>query len=230
MKSGGTLFFRALKELGKTIVFLALGEAEIAALAVLTGGLLVLPFLLRMLGATGFATVLPLALLMGALATPTDPSATLAVMHQYRARGMVSFSIMGAAAFDDALAIINFSVASVVAILLATRSATSFFSFFQPFIVILSSLALGVGIGFIYHGIGKLLGRAEDGIQIALIVVVLLLGFGLGTTLKLDALLVTMTSGMTVVNVRRMRPRIFQILERSVEPLVFLLFFTLSGL
>ncbi|MGB9757801.1 MAG: cation:proton antiporter [Candidatus Bipolaricaulaceae bacterium] len=227
---GGTLSFRALKELGKAMVFLALGEAEIAALAVLTGGLLVLPFLLRVPGANSFAAALPLALLMGALATPTDPSATLAVMHQYRARGMVSFSIMGAAAFDDALAIINFSVATAVAIILATRSATSLFAFFQPFIGILSSLALGVGIGLIYQGVAKLLGRSEDGIQIALIVAVLLLGFGLGTLLKLDALLVTMTSGMTLVNARRLRPRIFQLLERSVEPLVFLLFFTLSGL
>jgi len=44
---------------------------------------------------------LAIALIMGALAAPTDPSATLAVMKQYKAHGEVSSMIMMVAAFGD---------------------------------------------------------------------------------------------------------------------------------
>ena len=227
---GGTLAIGPLRELGRGIVFLALGEAELAALAILAGATLVLPFLVHFPAGTGFAAAIPLALLLGALGSPTDPSATLAVIHQYRAKGMVSFSIMGAAAFDDALGIINFSVATALAGILVAHSGASAFAFLEPFLVILGSLALGVALGFLYHWVVRLLGGSEDGILIALAVTILLLGYGLASALRFDQLLVTMAVGITVVNLRRTRPRIFQLLERHVEPLVFLLFFTLSGM
>lgn len=227
---GGTLAIGPLRELGKGIVSLALGEAELAALAILAGSVLFLPFLVDLPAGTGFAAAVPLALLLGALGSPTDPSATLAVIHQYRAKGMVSFSVMGAAAFDDALGIINFSVASALAGVLLAHSQATAFSFLEPFLVILGSIALGVALGLGYHWLVRLLGGSEDGVLIALAATLLFLGYGLASALGFDQLLVTMAAGVTVVNLRRTRPRIFQLLERHVEPLVFLLFFTLSGM
>ncbi|HEC62934.1 MAG TPA: sodium:proton exchanger [Candidatus Acetothermia bacterium] len=227
---GGTLAFGPLKELGRSIVLLALGEAELAALAIFAGGFLVLPFLVHLPLGGGFLAAIPLALLLGALGSPTDPSATLAVIHQYRAKGMVSFSIMGAAAFDDALGIINFSLATAITGAMLAHREASVFSVAEPFLIILGSAALGVGLGFLYHWAVRGLRRTQDGILIALAVTLLLLGYGLGSLLSFDQLLVTMGMGITVVNLRRRRPRIFQLLERHVEPLVFLLFFTLSGM
>jgi len=111
---GGTLAIAPLKELGKGIILIALGEAELAALFVVLGLMVVLPFFLN--EGAGFVTmVVPLALLLGTLASPTDPSATLAVLHQYKAKGQVSFTIMATAALDDAIGIINFSVGVVIA-------------------------------------------------------------------------------------------------------------------
>jgi len=37
----------------------------------------------------------------GSPAAPADPTATLAITHQYHARGKVMSTIMGVAAFDD---------------------------------------------------------------------------------------------------------------------------------
>jgi Kef-type K+ transport system membrane component KefB len=50
--------------------------------------------------------------------------------------------------------------------------------------------------------------------------------------LGLDQLLATMAMGMTVVNTsgRRERDRVFILLEQSVEPVVFIVFFTVSGM
>jgi len=137
---------------------------------------------------------------------------------------------MGAAAFDDALGIINFSLATAITGAMLAHREASVFSVAEPFLIILGSAALGVGLGFLYHWAVRGLRRTQDGILIALAVTLLLLGYGLGSLLSFDQLLVTMGMGITVVNLRRRRPRIFQLLERHVEPLVFLLFFTLSGM
>ncbi len=227
---GGTLSIGPLKELGKGIVFLALGEAELTALVIAVSATLALPFLVELPWGVGFAAAVPLALLLGALGSPTDPTATLAVIHQYKSKGVVSFSIMGAAAFDDALAIINFSVAVAMAGLLVAHSHTSVMSFLEPFLVIFGSVGLGAAMGFLYHWSVRLLGGRDDGILVALAATILLAAYGIASALKFDQLLVTMTVGITVVNLRRTRPRIFQLLERYVEPLVFLLFFTISGM
>jgi hypothetical protein len=42
----------------------------------------------------------PFSLLIGALAAPADSTATLAVAHEYKAKGEVISTIMGVAAFD----------------------------------------------------------------------------------------------------------------------------------
>ena len=56
---GGTLAFASLKDLGKKIIFIALGEAQLSALLVTAGCLATLPFLLPEIG--GFwTTIAPL--------------------------------------------------------------------------------------------------------------------------------------------------------------------------
>jgi len=111
---GGTLAFGPLRELGKKVLFIAVSEAQLSALLVTAGCMATLPFILP--ESNGFsATIAPLAVLLGSLASPTDPSATLAVVRQYRAKGMVTFSIMASSAIDDALGILNYSLGIVVA-------------------------------------------------------------------------------------------------------------------
>jgi Kef-type K+ transport system membrane component KefB len=63
-----------------------------------------------------------------------------------------------------------------------------------------------------------------------MIIAVLSLCYGISTLLDLDQLLATMTVGITVVNFGRQRDRIFRLIEDYAEPLVFVLFFTISGM
>ncbi|MBN1858375.1 cation:proton antiporter [Candidatus Bipolaricaulota bacterium] len=226
---GGTLAFASLKELGKGILFLALGESELSALLV-TGGLMVtLPFFVHIEG-TYLTTILPLALLLGALASPTDPSATLAVIHQYKAKGIVSFSIMASAAVDDALGILNFSFATMIATILVAHTAGGFETLIEPFIAIFGAIGLGVACGLLFHFIPRLLHAEADGLLLVLLIGLLALAYGLSTTFKLDELLSTMAMGVMVVNFGNRRDRVFHLLEEYVEPIVFVLFFTISGM
>lgn len=227
---GGTLAWAPLRELGKGIAFIALGEAELAALIVTFGTLAFLPFLIHLNGAGFLVTYLPFALLLGALASPTDPSATLAVIHQYRAKGPVAFSIMGVAALDDALGIINFSVCVVLATILLNHATLQVFSLVKPFLVIAGSIALGVVAGFAFHVISRVSRAESEGLSLVVILAVLTLCYGAATILGFDQLLATMSTGVTVVNFGHERARIFQLIENYIEPLVFVFFFSVSGM
>lgn len=228
---GGTLAIASLRDLGKKILFIALGEAQLSALLVTVGCLATLPFLLPNAG--GFmTTIAPLAILLGALASPTDPSATLAVVRQYKAKGMVTFSIMASAALDDALGIVNYSLAVVVATVLVTHHLEGIGTILEPLISIGGAVGLGAAAGLAFRFAPKWLRGDNDGLQIALLLGLLGLCYGVSSLLDLDQLLATMIMGMTIVNTSRQNERhhIFHLLEESIEPIVFIVFFTISGM
>lgn len=228
---GGTLAFGPLRELGKKILFIALCEAQLSALLVMVGCLVTLPFLLPDRG--GFlATVAPLAVLFGALASPTDPSATLAVVRQYKAKGMVTFSIMASAALDDALGILNYSFGIVIAVVLVTHHVEGIGTILEPLAAIGGALAVGVLSGLAFRFAPRWLRGESDGLEIALLLGTLGVCYGVSAILGLDKLLATMAMGMTVVNATRKHERhhVFHVLEESVEPIVFIVFFTVSGM
>lgn len=228
---GGTLAFGPVKELGKKILFIALGEAQLSAFLVAVGCMAILPFLLHDSG--GFlTTIAPLSLLLGALASPTDPSATLAVVRQYKAKGMVTFSIMAAAALDDALGILNYSLAVVIAIVLTTHHIEGVSVILEPLLSIGGALALGALAGFAFRHQPTWLQGESNGLQIALLLGTLGICYGVAAALGLDQLLATMAMGITVVNTgpERDRHQVFVLLEESVEPIIFIVFFTVSGM
>ena len=228
---GGTLALGPLRELGKKILFIAVGEAQLSALLVAVGCLATLPFLLP--GEGSFVTTIaPLAILLGALASPTDPSATLAVVRQYRAKGMVTFSIMASAALDDALGLLNYSLGVVIALILITHQVEGISTILEPLVAVGGALGLGAASGLVFRFTPRWLRGESDGLQIALLLGLLGVCYGVSTLLHLDQLLATMAMGILVVNTPRRQERhhIFHLLEESVEPIVFIVFFTVSGM
>jgi NhaP-type Na+/H+ or K+/H+ antiporter len=228
---GGTLLWSRIRELGKGIVLITLFEAEFAFLAVVAGfillGLLVPGFL-----AGGFlAVVLPTSLLIGCLGSPTDPSATLAVVHEYHAKGEVTSTIMGVAAFDDALGIINFSLAVAFAAAAAGGARVSLANAAGlPLYQILGGVLMGAAAGLLLNGVFKFVRREGQGTLIVLVMGLLALTFGLASLTGVDELLALMTMGAVVVNFNPAQEKIFGMLERYTEELVFVLFFTISGM
>ncbi len=53
------------------------------------------------------------ALVFAAIAAPTAPAATIAVLHQYHARGALSSTLLGVVALDDAVGIVFFALLAV---------------------------------------------------------------------------------------------------------------------
>ena len=229
---GGTLLYSRIKKLGKGIISITIFEAEFAFLAVFLGLLAITPFFIdRAGGATSIAILIPLCLLLGSLASPTDPSATLAVSHEYKAKGDVSSTIMGVAAFDDAMGIVNYSLAIAIgSIFVLNQNFNIISSLTSPLFTIFGAIVLGILFGFLFNGITLVFKKETEGGFIVIILCLLLLCFGLATVIGVDELLATMVMGAIVVNFNPLRENIFKILERYTEELIFVLFFTLSGM
>ncbi|MGE5279757.1 MAG: cation:proton antiporter [Deltaproteobacteria bacterium] len=225
---GGTLLLRKLRASGIQILGITFFEAEGAFLAVTLGFALALPFL----WAGGRpALILPLGLLLGCLASPTDPTANLAIMHEYGAKGRVASTIMGVAALDDALGIMNYSFAIVLSRFLIVHGVFSWSSsVLAPLGALLLSAVLGVLFGLLLNVLTPLVRRETEGAMIVLLLAVLWLCYGTARYFRIDELLTTMVMGATVVNTNPRRHTIFRILERYTDELVFVLFFTISGM
>jgi Kef-type K+ transport system membrane component KefB len=230
---GGTLLVSKIKSLGKSIMLITLLEAEFALLSVVFGFILLFHFIPELLPASVLAMSVPLAILMGVLASPTDPSATLAVAHQYKAKGAVSSTIMGVAAFDDVFGIINFSLGIAAARMFISPARHAFnieSSVIAPIISIAGGIAFGIIFGFAINLITNRVKNKEEGTIIVVILAVLALCFGTANYFSVDELLATMTAGVIVVNFNPRQEKIFTILERYTEQLIFIFFFTLSGM
>ncbi len=228
---GGTLLYSKVKALGKSITYITIFEAETAFLLVFIGLFFIAPFFVNIPGVSNLTFFLPLALFFGALASPTDPSATLAVMHQYKAKGEVSSTIMGVAAFDDIFGLLNFSLAmSIAQVLVSGNSFDIQSSLLGPLYKIGGAISLGLIMGFILNLSSVKIKKESSGNLIVLIFGVLLTTFGIADYIGVDELLSTMTVGIMVVNFNKYQERIFEILSENTEEIIFVLFFVLSGL
>jgi len=228
---GGTLRLSRIRRFGKDIVIITLCEAELAFLGVVLGILAVAPWLIHAPDAGWTATYIPVALLMGCLASPTDPSATLAVVHEYKAKGPVTSTILGVTAFDDALGIINYSIATALSVMLISHQRPEVVSaVFSPVGQILGAVLLGAAFGFAFNVLIRLVGREGEGVLIVIVLASLSTCFGVAHRLGVDELLATMSMGVVVVNFSSLREKVFKVLERYTEELIFVLFFTLSGM
>ncbi|MDD2558960.1 MAG: cation:proton antiporter [Desulfuromonas sp.] len=227
---GGTLLLSKIRSLGKSIIFITFFEAEFAFLFVGAAFILFGPMIVSEPEFTYMAYFIPLALLLGSLAAPTDPSATLAVEHQYKAKGEVTSTIMGVAAFDDILGIINFSLAVSIAGICIQHQSLGFYSIAQPFIKIFGSIIVGCLFGFFMNFIAKMVKQETEGVLITLIIGLLALCYGFAGMFGADELLSTMTMGIVVVNYNMKKDEIFKLLERYTEELIFVLFFTISAM
>ncbi|MBT3181046.1 MAG: sodium:proton exchanger [Deltaproteobacteria bacterium] len=228
---GGTLCYSTLKKLGKNIISITICEAEFTFFIVFVGFLATIPYLIHFSHPTWLLTYIPISLLIGSIASPTDPTASLAVTHETNSKGNVTSTILSVGAFDDALGLMNYSIAfALTEVLLLHQQFNAYTSLVKPILVIVGSLVLGILFGFLLNIITTLIKRETEGVFAVIIFGLLAICYGLATVLKLDELLATMMMGIIVTNFNKQRERIFGFLERYTEEMIFVLFFSLSGM
>jgi CPA1 family monovalent cation:H+ antiporter len=142
-----------------------------------------------------------LAMLVGAMISPTDPVAVLALLRQMGLSDRLRTIVEGESLFNDGVGAVAFEL--VLGFLLAASSATGAVHESPPGLVILDVLwlmlggiAIGLGVGLI---VARFLRRVED--HLIEITITLITAYGvylLGTLLQTSGLLAVVSAGLVV--------------------------------
>jgi Kef-type K+ transport system membrane component KefB len=209
---GGELTLSLLREHGRAVLVISLVVVVVTA-AIVTAGLLAL----------GWPA--PVALLLGAIATSTDPAAVSDVVHEVDAKGPFTKTLLGVVAIDDAWGIVAMSAA--LAFVLGMQSPDAANRVALEGVIelggaILVGCVLGIPMAFLSGRV-----RAGEPTQAEALGGVLLCG-GIALLLDVSFLLAAMTMGVVVANLARHHRRPFRAIE-GIEWPFLVLFFVLSG-
>jgi len=212
---GGSITTGQLRRTGRGIIGSTLGESLGAALAVCGAMALLLP-----LEIGGVSTLL-LALAFGAIAAPTAPAATIAVLHQYRAQGPLSSTLLGVTALDDAVGVILFAIVTALAGMSSLVGGVG-----GALLEIAGSILLG---GILGYGLSRMARHVIRDLRLPLVIAAILLAIGIAERLELSELLAAMALGFSArASIGAAGDRLFAPVE-YLEELVFLVFFTVAG-
>lgn len=208
---GSALSLRNLRQHGRSIVIVSLVVVIVTQLVVSLGFWL-------------FGAPLVLALVMGALATATDPAATFDVIEQSGKNGPFAKILRGLVALDDAWGMIAFTFALVLLGILAGENGAATLAAATR--EILGSVLLGAMIGV--PG-AFLTGRLTPGepMRIEALGLVFLTAGG-ALMLDLSFLIAGMTAGTILVNLARHHTRTFREIRNFEWPFL-IVFFVLAG-
>jgi len=195
------------------ILLISLGASLIPAIVVFVATLLV-------------SGDVVLALVLGGIATATDPAATLDVIREVNAQGPLTRMLKGVVAIDDAWGVIVFSLVLVAALML-TGNGNGVSDVMRGFRDVGGALLLGVAVGL---PMAFVIGRNKPGepTMVEAMGFVFICG-GLALLWDFSYLLACMALGATVARRARYVDRPFHEVEKASEPFL-IVFFLLSGL
>jgi len=202
----------SLREHGKLVLWLSVAEVVVTALVVLIGLLLI-------------GLQMDVALLLAGISTATDPAATTDVVHETKADGVFTRTMLGIVAVDDAWGLIVFSLMLTAAQVFSGQGDS-----ITPLLTgaweLGGALLVGIGLGI---PMAYLTGRIRPGepTLVEALGVVFLCG-GIAIWLEVSFLLASMVLGCVVANLARHHIRAFHAIE-GIEWPFMILFFMLAG-
>ena len=225
---GGSLVVKHLKKLYSSILWINFTQAIGAFLATTTLICVAAPYIIN--GSSHFPfwqTLFPMALIIGAISTATAPAAVLAIVHEYRAKGPLTTTLLSVVALDDVIAIIFYSFALAIAQSLMNHSDLSWQAIvYMPARSLITAMLIGIVSAFIMKQLAPLVRRQEG--MLGVVIGFIFLITGLANNLDASALIANMVFGFFVVNFIKHTHDLFHVVEIT-EEMIFSLFFTLAG-
>lgn len=212
---GSEFLISEMKKVGKTVVIITLAEV-VGAVFVVFG---VMYFLLNQ----SFV----FSIVLASMSAATAPAATLLVIRQYRAHGPLTKTVLPVVALDDVFGIVFFGIAMAVAKISINVEEVSVIKMVAiPFIEILGSIGLGLGIGFILTYFSK---KAKNHDEVQVIALAAIgITTGVSTLLGFSPLLSNIVVGTVLVNTLKNSQRVYTSVSNFINPF-YVLFFTLAG-
>ena len=227
---GSSFSIKDLKKTGRKYFTLAFFEA-FGAFAFLFMVFFILSLYVLPYSAIGITTAVSFSLIIASLGAPTDPSATLAVIHEYKAKGSVTNTILGAAAFDDIITLILFSFSvSISQSILGSQDLSVLNILYSIFYKIFGAIFLGFIIGYLFNKVTIYVKKKDTKSLLIMFLASLSLTYGIATYFKLDELFSTLTLGFIIRNFNKSEEKIIDITENGLEDLIFLIFFVFSAM
>lgn len=227
---GAELRFGKLRKMGEKVLpialLAALGATIVVAVVIILIGL-ICPGLI--VPETGLSSLIPLALILGAIASATAPAAILSVIKEYRARGPLSDTMIATVAIDDVFCVMIFGLIFPVAVALTGTASHLTFSgvVLVPLREIIFSFLLGGAAGLAVNLALRMV-RGRGGVLVLILASVLLL-CGLAEHYHLSPLLTNMAFGCLIVNIFPENKSLLGALN-NIEPPLFVAFFTIAGI
>ncbi len=198
---------------GSSVLIIALFEALLAGVLVS----LVMFFIFRF--------DIHFSLLLGAIATATAPASTMITIRQYRAKGHFVNVLLQAVAFDNAICLLLFSMATAV-IVSDLQGGSSFYRVTLP--IVYNGLALFIGFlsGLI---LSKVItpARSEDN-RLIVTVTLLLIISGICSAMDVSPLMACMLFGTVYIN-KTKDNELFDHMDKFSPPILSM-FFVMSGM
>jgi len=212
---GSEFSIRKLRATGKSVVTIT--ATQLALTFVMVTGALYL---------SGLAD-LPLAAMLGAIATATAPAATVAIVRELKARGSFIDHLYGVVALDDAGCVLLFSLTAAFAgAALSTSGISVAASLLHGLREILGSIALGIVSGLAIRFATVKSDRNNEIYIISLGLICLMTA--LATTSGLSPLLAGMAAGAVLANAPRGSWKVVNTLEQ-ISPPLYAAFFAIAG-
>ena len=202
---GGSLTAGSLRTHGRDVIVISISIVLVTVIIVTSGLILI-------------GVPIVAALLLGSIATSTDPAATMEVIRSKKSRGPFTQTLLGIVAIDDAWGLIVFSLVMVfTAFANGDISITAVLQ--QATWEIGGAVLLGLFVGI---PIAYLSGRIRPGepTQAEALGAVFLLG-GLALWLEVSLLLAAMTLGAVVANLAQHHRRSFAAIEGIEWPTLY---------
>ena len=220
---GNEMKISYFKRVGATPIIIAIFESLFAV--IITLGAVTGYFMIR-----GTLTMenFRFALVLSAIAAATAPAATMMVVRQYKAKGILTETLLSVVAIDDGVAIVLFGIFVALANALGPEAVnvSLFRQILLPFWEILLSLGIGAFLGLLLVlGVRWFTGRGN---RISLVITMIFFTIFLADHFGGSTLLACMMLGGVFANIS---PKYEEVngLIYFVTPPIFIMFFVLSG-
>lgn len=226
---GTELEFGKLKKSGKEVVVITVIQAVAAAVFVI-GGLLI------------FRVSLPIALVLGAIATATAPAPIMLLTRKYQTQGALTDTLLPLVGMDDAVGIILFGVLLSVGKALNTGTHLSFINLVEgPLVELIGSAIVGIVVGLLASLIIKKItsrDRQKEELFLAISIVSVFITVSLAKIglhigdfqIHLSPILTPMTLGVVFANsLTRVRSHDVNLTVEKFTAPILIAFFTLAG-
>ncbi len=210
---GGEFTAEQLRRRGAAVAVIATSQGLVTA-AFVAGGLLL----------AGVDTTV--ALLLGGVATATDPAATRSVIEDSNERGDASRTLLGVVALDDVVGIVVFSILLAAADVVAGGGGGVGRELLTGFGELGGGVVVGAVIGFVASRLTGRLPRGEPTLEEALAAVFLCAG--ITWWLDVSYLIAAVVMGAVVANLAEHHERSFRTVE-GIEWPFLVVFFVLAG-